>query len=591
MGAVFYRSGFFLLSIIPLTLFIIEPSGAKCFASNKKEYLSKTTIDTLIQQAFVNLNASTAADVPDAETRHRQAVADAKETAARLKATAKGDPNEKYVLWKVNELEHQVFLEERDMVLKNVLQGKKEENAQIAEFNKELGKKRPDFITLSRLCRDMKAMDRSKGKEMQSSLDQRSVALSREVVKTIERALVTGDQAVSQKEFDYCGRNRTELKIPPEKFGWFAMKIPAQIEAIQQKGPIDQELAIAGPFLSHNKIGILRKNISEVQGRLYRIQEDLPIKDRESYTEKINVLTNAVNRKEDSLVLFCLSVLKAKGDDAALDYLEHTLKPLGVSEEKIGQTNARILHKSGSAKKGVDTTLGRQLDALSNMDAPEENDKGINLADVRLIAKKKAQQQADSLRGVEEEKARNRRIELARADSIKQVAENQARQTALLENEKKANGIAMDIYTLIGGNKTAEARKKFTSSQKNLEKHLSKEAFGQLRAMVLQSCETTSQGDNKNENNTVAMVSKSPSNPEDPRNPEEPERNSDVNHEKAKQVITQIYGLIEGNEIEAAYKRFVRVRKPLEKYLDKEVFAMLESTVVQAYESLGKQGR
>jgi hypothetical protein len=87
------------------------------------------------------------------------------------------------------------------------------------------------------------------------------------------------------------------------------------------------------------------------------------------------------------------------------------------------------------------------------------------------------------------------------------------------------------------------------------------------------------------------MVSKSPSNPEDPRNPEEPERNSDVNHEKAKQVITQIYGLIEGNEIEAAYKRFVRVRKPLEKYLDKEVFAMLESTVVQAYESLGKQGR
>jgi len=194
MRAFFYKLGFFLLCIVPLTLYVIEPSGAACYASNKKEYLSQTTIDTLIQQAFVNINASMGTDVPDADARHRQSVIDAKETVAKLKAMAKGDPNEKYVLWKVNELEYQVFLEERDMVLKNTQKGKKEENLLIAEFNKELGKKRPDFIALSMICRDMNALNRLKENEMKRSMDQRSEAITRDVVVTIEKALLAGDQ-------------------------------------------------------------------------------------------------------------------------------------------------------------------------------------------------------------------------------------------------------------------------------------------------------------------------------------------------------------------------------------------------------------
>jgi hypothetical protein len=76
----------------------------------------------------------------------------------------------------------------------------------------------------------------------------------------------------------------------------------------------------------------------------------------------------------------------------------------------------------------------------------------------------------------------------------------------------------------------------------------------------------------------------------DPLGTERQEQNSEKNREKAKQVTTQIYNLMEINEIEAAYKRFMHSRRPLEKYCDKEAFGMLESTVIQAHESLGKQG-
>ena len=163
------------------------------------------------------------------------------------------------------------------------------------------------------ICHGMNAMDRIKENEMERSMEQRSVAITREVEMIIEKALVAGDQKVSQKEFDYCSKNRTVLKIPPDKFNWFAMKIQAQSEAIEEERSIDRELNIAGPFLSHNKIGIVWKSITDLQGRLYRIAPDLPIKDRDAYAAKINFLINTVNHKEDSLVAFCRSVLKTKG--------------------------------------------------------------------------------------------------------------------------------------------------------------------------------------------------------------------------------------------------------------------------------------
>ena len=57
------------------------------------------------------------------------------------------------------------------------------------------------------------------------------------------------------------------------------------------------------------------------------------------------------------------------------------------------------------------------------------------------------------------------------------------------------------------------------------------------------------------------------------------------NYDKAQEVITQIYGLIEANNSDAAYRKFCALRTPLEKYSYQEAFAMLETAVLQAYVS------
>ena len=79
------------------------------------------------------------------------AISSAKQIASRLKNLAKGDPNEKYVLWKVGELERQIHLEESGLVLEKSQNRQKLMNDLVGPFNAEIAKRRPYFSVLSEL--------------------------------------------------------------------------------------------------------------------------------------------------------------------------------------------------------------------------------------------------------------------------------------------------------------------------------------------------------------------------------------------------------------------------------------------------------
>ena len=552
-----------------------------CHAGNKK-YLSKTVIDTLIQQAFVNLNA-TSDGMPGSDIRHLLAINDAKRVFARLRETGRGDPNEKYILWKTGELESQILLEERDIILQQLEKRQKEKNAIIAIFNAELGKKRPEFAVLSKAIDKMTFVDPSKTGEMGRSFDQRRSNISRAVIAALEKALRAGDWVTMQPEFDYCKKNREYLTITPSAYARFETRMLAQSEAIKQKPAIDEQLARVENLLQRNKFGDVWTCLAEVEGRLSRCEGDLPPKSREAYEAAVKKWIETTNRKEDSLVEIPYSMCAKNGENAALDYIERVLKPMKISETKLGQTTTSILRIAASRKKEEDTVLGARLRELS-----QQQGSGIDFSEVRLAAKKKAQERADSVRAIEEEKTRQLYRDQARSDSIRQAAQHQAQQ-ALRADQEKANEIAAQIYTMLEENKIEDAYKKFLSVQKALEKYLLKDAFALLKTTVLQAyLAFTRDTIAIKGTNGVAIVEKSQydtlfagrqSSPQDLRR----------NQEKAQRVIVQIYGLLEANNVDAAYKRFCDVRAPLQKYLCTEAFAMLETTVLQSYES--RRGR
>ena len=130
-----------------------------------KKYVPKIVIDTLVEQAFVGLNIA-ADGMPGEDRRREEAIAEAKKIANRLRLEAQGDPNERYILWKTGELEGQILLEERDLILRQLEKKQKESNAVVSVFNRELGKKRPDFMVLKKAIDDMDRIDPRKAREL-----------------------------------------------------------------------------------------------------------------------------------------------------------------------------------------------------------------------------------------------------------------------------------------------------------------------------------------------------------------------------------------------------------------------------------------
>jgi hypothetical protein len=156
-------------AIGPLALLILLPAflsmqshdqfiSGVCFGYTQQSY-----IDSLVQTAFYGFNEAAAAPI-GREEKQRAAIRSAKDLARKLRQLAVGDPNEKYILWRENELEGQIYLEENDIQLQGANQNARAVNELIAPFNDGLNRKRPDFRRLRELWERMKAVNQEIGR-------------------------------------------------------------------------------------------------------------------------------------------------------------------------------------------------------------------------------------------------------------------------------------------------------------------------------------------------------------------------------------------------------------------------------------------
>jgi hypothetical protein len=125
----------------------------------------------------------------------------------------------------------------------------------------------------------------------------------------------------------------------------------------------------------------------------------------------------------------------------------------------------------------------------------------------------------------------------------------------------RAANISINIYTLLEHNKSKDASRLFNKEKAFLSSVMDKNAFAMLDASV--------------QNGAVSAAAAG--------------ANADKNKKKAEGYMTEIYSLLEKNNIKGAYQRFNKYKKPLGKYLDKESYNMLELTVVQSYNSVAKK--
>ncbi len=539
-------SSILLKALLVSCLFLLFPTSS---AQAQKTFLSQDYIDTTIMRAMYIINES--ATFAGVGYRHKEAVDKARGILVNLKQKAKGDPNESYILWKASELEAQISLEEEDLrrieAEKNLLTS----NKLVLDYNSEVGKFRPDFGKLRATFRRMSEVDQKQANNLADSYNKRYRQISREALYSLEKALMSGDIDLAKKELDYLEKNKFFLMINVSRFTKMKDRCDNLQSALNEIPKIEGELSRGETAAKEFRLSESRTSLSMAKDRITELRGSLPQKEYSSLSAKADKNIRFLDSREDSLVKVALRILDQKGTEAAGHYLQNDLQKLGLSREKCSYLDQAILNATVPEEDPQEQIVEEYQE--------DDSEKSEMLNDVRAIARKKAQEKADSIAAAQEAQY----LAEARADSLKRE-EDKKRQMRLRIQQDRAAQISMNIYSMLEKGKVKEAKNLFSKEKQFLSAYLFKDAFEMLDMSVSYSSEEP-----------VATVSV----------PAAPEKD-DKNRKIAKDRMDQIYTLLERNQIKEAYKRFQKDKGPLQKYLDKESYEMLEITVVQSYNYL-----
>lgn len=554
----------FICWLIVLTVigFFYSPSSAA--TKKKKPFISQIVIDTSIQRGFLLLNES--ADMAGVGFGHERSIKAAKKIVRRLKEKARGDPNEKYVLWKVGELEAQIYLEERDLVLQQMRKRQLTINELVDKFNAELGKWRPDFATLYRIHKSMDNVDVRKANEFASSYNQRKRAITREAVYFLEKALVAGDAEKARKELGYCLRNQLYLDISNSKYKRLENRVEGFLHAKEEKPLIETEITAAGRFLVKNDISTARKTLDTAENRLSNIKKHLPEQEAASLGSSLDRSRHRLRAKEDSLVRVNISILRNDGVEAADRYLQKVLRPAGVGRNKAASVDRMIISVREPEESGKNTAIV-QL-------AEDDEESPSVLDDIMSVAKKKAQKKKDSLYALEVSRMWEEPTEQSRSDSIARAARAE-KETRERHVRRRVDSLVMEIYTLLEKNNPLAAQKRFEKGKSFFTRHMPPDELAMLGATIrhfVESQSVSAAAERGSAGNRQAAAGR------------KSRASIRENRDRAQKEILGIYAMLEKNDVDRAYRRFQNNRTPLRKYLAPEAFSMLEMSVKQAYE-------
>jgi hypothetical protein len=467
---VFLKAGF----AIPVILLFAAGAPAQ-------QYTSQTYIDTTIQQAYFRLNAAT--DVSGMGMKMEDAISSAKQIANRLKNIAKGNPNEKYILWKVGELESQIYLEESGLLLEKNQKRQKLVNDLVAPFNAEIGARRPDFSRLADIHNKAMSVDRAKAFNFGTALEDRKKSILKDVVASFEKALTEGDFDLAWQELVYLKNNKDYLGVSLTNYSQLAAKIQSKITLGNEREFILRNADIIEVLIANRCFVDARNALCVVEDRVDNIKTMARKVEWDKFYFRNKHLREALERKEDSLVKVNLSILKDQGVVAASDYLENVLKKYGVLQEKVGKMDFAILEKAMEYRKLQDTAVVKQLASIGT---PATDDSSSLFSDLVGAAKKKAQEKADSAKLAQDGNVRHTSAEELRLNNMRvsQELKQKRDEEVLKDNKMKANKLIIDIYVLLDLKQTQKAYDEYTDHQAFLARHVYTASFVALDSTV-----------------------------------------------------------------------------------------------------------
>ena len=372
--------------------------------SGQGSYLSQEYIDTTIQRAFFNLNTATSA--AGHRFGQKETIEEARRTVERLKRAAQGDANEKYILWKVSELEYQLFLEENDLLHSEFRQKQNLLNTLVMQFNAEIAKAHPDFARLQTLSDQMGEIEGSKGDETDWLVRNRARGVSRNIIAITENALNAGDFDRARRELDYCLANRRYLEVPASVYGRLEARLRSQIDVNDVLSYLSGDATSVQQLLDANELAPLPAMVAGMNRRLATIRDALPPREYEQIAQRHAQFLARHSHKEDSLVNLVFQAAQRQGDDAGKQMLATLLPSHGVCREKIAGVDQFFLDKALARSREQSAKPVAGISDLAPAPLPGGGDEDTEFARLKERARVRAQARIDSVKAVMEERAR-----------------------------------------------------------------------------------------------------------------------------------------------------------------------------------------
>ncbi|MBN2035300.1 MAG: hypothetical protein JW768_01025 [Chitinispirillaceae bacterium] len=446
-------------------------------AAKKTTYCPQDRIDSLIDRAYYTLSS---VDDPASGIRRCEAIAVAKRIATQLRSLAANDANRNYILGKVSELEGQIYLEEKGLLLEKEQWQQKNINDLVRMFNKELGKKKPSFKLLWNYHAQMAAIDQRQGGEVKRSIKKRAAALAREIPEVMEASLEKGDLEAARSDLVYCEVSREYLGMSAVRYAALEGKVAARLGAEDEQALVVKSMAGLRVALIKNDLATARKENAFIGRRIRSLRNRIVPHEWNRLSAEYSLLSRRVVHKEDSLVGVGLSLLRKSGPQAASQFID-TMKARGASLERIGQVDHAILQVVISQKR-----LEPSRDTLFASLESDSTAGGFALSAMLSAAKKRAAEKKDSIHALQAEKVKATQVEEVRTNrlrtayALRQLREHEKKKT----EKQQALQELVAIYTFLELQKTMDAYQKLLYVKALLKNNIPLEDYEKVTAAV-----------------------------------------------------------------------------------------------------------
>lgn len=447
-------------SVPPLVMFSLCLSFFTHASSLAQDtYLSKSYIDSLVQSAYYRFNE--AEQFKCNHTSQQDAVCYARKISAYLRRTADQDLNQRYILWKVNELEQHIALEEQDIHLKTSYQRQLTLNNLIDQFNIEVGHDRPDFTILNEIYSRMVAADKKKAREIYWLIEDRSMNISNEVSFYLHTSITDKDHEMASREFCYLQSNRQHLRINDSLFTHFQSVIDEGFKVNRLVMTMPGRINKANFLIQEMNIGEAWKVLKSLRRNLKTIYPYTQPDYFQSLKYAVKDSWRRIVHVEDSLVRTNFTLIKAKDSKAASAYLDFVLRKHGVSKRKVMLVEKVVMGMPVEESKKVRQYVKKEMTPLLEKREP---------AKVALSY--------ESMQKRVKQRLKNKR------QSPKVIEKPELNKDALATNKAKARFFTRKLYDCLENNEIVKAFERFQKIRKPLKKYSPKHTFATLEDAI-----------------------------------------------------------------------------------------------------------